>query len=619
MVAERIKGITVEIAGDTIKLNDALRETDKQITNTQKSLKDVERLLKMDPGNTELIAQKQRLLTEAVDKTATRLDALKEAQAGFGPIDDKNRAQYEALGREIIETEQRLESLKTAAKKANEEISDIGKAAANISSGAGKVAQATKTMTAGVLGLGAAVVATVPATEELRTDLSRLDNSATQAGVSIDKTREAFTAFNVVSDEVDSSVEATANLLQAGFTESNLQKAVEGLAGAYLAFPDTLKIEGLADSLQETLATGTATGQFGELLDRLGIGAENFGNAMAECTTDAEKQNLVLQTLADAGLMDSYNAWKDNNAALVEGKEASAEMQQSMAELAESIQPAVTWATNLAATFLNWFNNLTTGQKGAIAALLAIVAAISPIATVVGTVSGAIAIFTGAATTGTAAATGLAGALTFITGPAGIVITIIGAVIAAVVLLWNNCEGFRTAVTTAWEAIKDAVINGVSAAVDFLKNLPAKALQWGKDFIGGFVNGIKKSIGAVTDAVSNVAGKVRSFLHFSRPDVGPLRDYETWMPDFVDGLAKGLYDNQGKLGRALQAVTGSMEAGFTPVLSARSAGSAGTTTVRHTFDTLRVEGVSDSGQFVAAAEYSVEQVLAELMRRQSRL
>lgn len=494
MVAERIKGITVEIAGDTIKLNDALRETDKQITNTQKSLKDVERLLKMDPGNTELIAQKQRLLTEAVDQTATRLDALKEAQAGFGPIDDKNRSQYEALGREIIATEQRLESLKTAAKKANEEISDIGKAAANISGGAGKVAQATKSLTTGVMGLGAAVVATVPATEELRTDLSRLDNSANQAGVSIDKTREAFTAFNVVSDEVDSSVEATANLLQAGFTESNLQKAVEGLAGAYLAFPDTLKIEGLADSLQETLATGTATGQFGELLDRLGIGAENFGNALAECTTDAEKQNLVLQTLADAGLMDSYNAWKDNNAALVEGKEASAEMQQSMAELAESIQPAVTMATNLATTFLNWFNNLSAGQKGAIAALLAIVAAISPIATVVSTVSGAIAIFTGAATTGTAAATGLAGALTFITGPAGIVIAIIGAVIAAVVLLWNNCEGFRTAVTTAWEAIKaafqtfidwlqatfapvwDAVVGALQAVFDAFKQ--ALAIAW---------------------------------------------------------------------------------------------------------------------------------------------
>ena len=107
--------------------------------------------------------------------------------------------------------------------------------------------------------------ATVPATEELRSDLSKLDNNARDAGVGIDETRAAFEAFNTVSDETDSSVEATSNLLQLGFTESNLQKAVEGLSGAYLRFPDTLKIESLADSLQETLATGTATGQFGEL------------------------------------------------------------------------------------------------------------------------------------------------------------------------------------------------------------------------------------------------------------------------------------------------------------------------------------------------------------------
>ena len=251
-------------------------------------------------------------------------------------------------------------------------------------------------------------------------------------------------------------MEATANLLQAGFTESNLQKAVEGLAGAYLAFPDTMKIESLADSLQETLATSTATGQFGELLDRLGIGADNFSAALAECSTEAEKQQLALQTLADAGLMDSYNAWKENNAALVEGKEASADLQQEMAALAEAIQPVVTSVTQLAAQFLAWFNSLSTGQKTAIAALLALVAAISPVATAIGTVSSALAIFSGAATTGSAAATGLASVMTFLTGPAGVVVAAIAGITAAIVLLWTNCEGFRDAVTAAWTVIQSA-------------------------------------------------------------------------------------------------------------------------------------------------------------------
>ena len=87
------------------------------------------------------------------------------------------------------------------------------------------------------------MLATVPATEEFRADLSLLDNNARQAGVGIDAARQAFMDFNTVSGETDSSIEAVSNLLQAGFTESNLQIAVEGLANAAATFPDTLKIE----------------------------------------------------------------------------------------------------------------------------------------------------------------------------------------------------------------------------------------------------------------------------------------------------------------------------------------------------------------------------------------
>lgn len=456
---DRIKGITVEIGGETTGLKKALQGVNKEINSTQSQLKDVERLLKLDPTNTNLLEQRQRLLAQAVESTSSKLEALKDAEAQVQQQFQRgevSREQYEALQREIVATEQKLESLQAAASKSSVSLQKLGQHALTVSEGADKVASTTAPLTKGILGLGAAAVATVPSTEELRSDLSKLDNNARQAGVGVDAAREAFSAFNVVSDETDSSVEATANLLQAGFTESNLQKAVEGLAGAYLAFPDTMKIESLADSLQETLATSTATGQFGELLDRLGIGADNFSAALAECSTEAEKQQLALQTLADAGLMDSYNAWKENNAALVEGKEASADLQQEMAALAETIQPVVTSVTRLAAQFLAWFNGLSTGQKTAIAALLAIVAAISPVATAIGTVSSALAIFSGAATTGSAAATGLASVMTFLTGPAGVVVAAIAGITAAIVLLWTNCEGFRDAVTAAWTVIQSA-------------------------------------------------------------------------------------------------------------------------------------------------------------------
>lgn len=88
--------------------------------------------------------------------------------------------------------------------------------------------------------------------------------------------------------------------------------------------------------------------------------------------------------------------------------------------------------------------------------------------------------------------------------------------------------------------IKNAIVNGLTAAIDWIKGLPSQALKWGSDIIDGIVNGIKGAIGKVTDAVKGVADKIKSFLHFSVPDEGPLTDYQSWMPDFMGGLADGI-------------------------------------------------------------------------------
>lgn len=99
--------------------------------------------------------------------------------------------------------------------------------------------------------------------------------------------------------------------------------------------------------------------------------------------------------------------------------------------------------------------------------------------------------------------------------------------------------------------IGNKVKEGFNVAIDFITALPGKALQWGKDFIDGIVNGIKSSIGKVTEAVKGVADKIKSFLHFSVPDEGPLTEYETWMPDFMEGLAEGIMGNSDVVTEAL--------------------------------------------------------------------
>ena len=101
-------------------------------------------------------------------------------------------------------------------------------------------------------------------------------------------------------------------------------------------------------------------------------------------------------------------------------------------------------------------------------------------------------------------------------------------------------------VSLVWK-IGEACVKLGMAIGEELKKLPSKAIQWGVDFVMGLINGIKSMIGSVGNAVSGIANKIKSFLHFSRPDEGPLRDYETWMPDMIKGLSDKMNQNAPKL------------------------------------------------------------------------
>ena len=118
----------------------------------------------------------------------------------------------------------------------------------------------------------------------------------------------------------------------------------------------------------------------------------------------------------------------------------------------------------------------------------------------------------------------------------------------------NIREGISTTISNIYNTIK----SGFDQAVGYVTGLASQAFTWGKDIIDGIVNGIKSAIGRVKDAVSNVASTIRSYLHFSVPDVGPLTDYESWMPDFMSGLAKGIEQSRHLVEKAVSSVAGDM-------------------------------------------------------------
>ena len=111
---------------------------------------------------------------------------------------------------------------------------------------------------------------------------------------------------------------------------------------------------------------------------------------------------------------------------------------------------------------------------------------------------------------------------------------------------------------SALSGLYSVVSNGFSSAIRFITGLPGQAFQWGKDFIQGLINGISSMIQSVINTVSGLADRIRSFLHFSAPDEGPLSDYETWMPDFMKGLAGGIEKNQNLVEKAVRDVASDM-------------------------------------------------------------
>lgn len=133
--------------------------------------------------------------------------------------------------------------------------------------------------------------------------------------------------------------------------------------------------------------------------------------------------------------------------------------------------------------------------------------------------------------------------------------TVLGAIRGAVTSAFN---GIVNAVKGAMGNVLNTVISGFSNVRNHITGLASQAFTWGRDLVMGIVNGIRSCIGAVADAASSVASKIRSFLHFSVPDEGPLTDYESWMPDFMGGLAKGIEKSRSMIQNAVKDVASDM-------------------------------------------------------------
>lgn len=341
-MADRIKGITIEIGGDTTKLNDSLKSVNKEINSTQSSLKDVERLLKLDPKNTELLAQKQQLLSQAVESTRTKLEALKDAekqaQAQFerGEI---SQQQYQGLQREIIATEQRLKQLQEQAAESNvilQQISAVGGKFQEVGGAIEGVGKKLLPATAAIAGVGTASVAAAMDFEDAIAKLSTIADTSEETGVPLKQLEDqiislsnqtgisaseiannvydAISAGQKTGDAVNFVSNATA-LAKAGFTDSAAALDIlTTIMNAYGLEADEVSkvsdvlintqnlgkttVDQLASSMGKVIPTAKAQGVSIENLAAMYAVMTSNGIATAESTT---YMNSMLSELGKQG------------------------------------------------------------------------------------------------------------------------------------------------------------------------------------------------------------------------------------------------------------------------------------------------------------------------------
>ena len=286
-MANNIRGITIEIGGDTTKLDKALGNVNKNVKSAQSELRKVKKLLKLDPKNTEALEQKQKLLAKAVGETKEKLDVLKTAEAQVeeqfknGEVSEE---QYRALKREIEATEISLKKLEEEANKSNLSLEKVGEAFGKVGSKATDIGKKMLPVTAGIAGMGTAGVAAAMELDD------GYDTIITKTGA----TGEALEELNAVADDL--------------FTEMPIEMADAGTAVGEIntrfgATGETLK--GLSKQFIEFAnINGTdlnnSIGKVDKIMEQYNIDAAETGNVLGLITKKGQETGISVDTLMDS-------------------------------------------------------------------------------------------------------------------------------------------------------------------------------------------------------------------------------------------------------------------------------------------------------------------------------
>lgn len=418
-MAVTYKGLVIKFGGDTTELQSALKKVQQASRDTKSDLRDINKALKFDPGNTELLEQKVKALNSAYGETKQKLDAYKQALAQLeskkqsgAQLTAQEERQYDSLKRAIMQCERQLDSYgseladttrqaegsKTALGKLGQTIEDNADAISNAGS---KVSSAGTALSGGIIGAAGALTGLASSQEEAIQRSGQLEVAFTQAGSTAETAQSVYSSFYRILGEEDTATEAAQNLARLTTNEQELKQWTDIAAGAFAVFGDALPITNLAEGAQEAASTGQAVSGLSDALNWSKISADQwsaalsgnsaaqaafnqaiaegqtkedaFNAALASCSDQQERSTLITETL-NGLLGEAGQQYQETNKDLLASRDAQNEMNQSMQELGEAAMPVKTAVTEIGTSLLNtlapaletvtgWYKSLSPEQQ----------------------------------------------------------------------------------------------------------------------------------------------------------------------------------------------------------------------------------------------------------------
>lgn len=504
-----IKGITIEIGGDTTGLDKALKGVNANAKETQNTLRDVNKALKLDPGNIELLEQKQKALADAVKNTADKLDMLKEAQkqaADQLARGEIGQEQYDALTREIVKTEAELKKATKEADNFSVGLEQAKNALNKVGSAAQTVADKTRGLSTAATGLLGAVGGLALKTAKSADELNTLSK---QTGITTDDLQKMQYAADLVDVSVENITGAMAKMKK-GMAEGDFGKAAFETLGVSVrdtsgALRDSNEVfyevlTALSQIPNETERDTIAMDIFGKSADQLAGIIDDGGAALQQYGAEAENLGLILDTETLQGLNDVNDTIDQLKA------QAGAELAKAGAEALQALTPVLETVIEKLSQLFEWIGSLDESQMQAILTIAAVVAAISPIAGIIATISGAITAFLQIWPQVQAVAAGIKAFA--LANPLALVVA---AVIALGAIVVTNWDKIRPILEAAWQKVKD-VFGKISEKVTAVTDKIKSAFETVRDTLTGIWDSIvdtaKSKINAIITLVNSLIMKI---------------------------------------------------------------------------------------------------------------